>query len=530
MGFRMKTVFAFFLSCLAAMTVVAAPHPAQAAGDTVRRSLSAEPDSLDPHKAGLKASWHVLADMYEGLTRFDAAGQPVPGAAERWEVSADGLTYTFHLRPDLHWSDGSALTAADFVAGFRRLFDPATASKSAFMLMVIKNAPDVLGARAVPAALGVAAQDARTLTIELSHPAPKLPVLLAAPFAAPAPAKQLASGWPQQVKAVSNGAFKLVSQTPGGAIELAKNAAYYGAGDIAAETVIYRPITDEGTALWWLRSGDLDIVSWFTAPQMRWLEGNMPAAVRTEPALYVTYLVFNVKAAPFDDVRLRRAASLAIDRDLITGKVLRMGDEPTDYFVPSGVSDYPREALPQADWSLDRRRQEARALLKSAGFGPDRPLRFTFRVRAGDDERRVAIALSQMWKSVGIEADIQTSDLKTHYGDIEQGQFQLADAGWSVFDAPELFLDLMRSDTGALNYGGYENEAFDTLLRQGLATADLKARHGLFAEAERLMLEDQAVAPLYFNVARYVVAPGVAGFAVNAADIHLSQYLRLNAE
>lgn len=497
----------------------------------LRRSIHAEPDTLDPHRAGLKTSWYVLGDLYEGLTRADAAGEPVSGAAQSWETSADGLTWTFRLKPGLTWSDGMPLSAGDFEAGLRRLFAPMTASKNVVFLDMIRNANEVAAGTLTPDALGVRALDERTLEIALERPAPQLPVLLAASFASPLPRHRVRRDGSYAFDpgtTVSNGAFALDDWTLNTFISLEKNDGYWRADEVEIDRVVYFPITNENTAFNRFRADELDIVSWFGLPQHMWLERNGPEHIRSVPALFVTYLVFNVSMPPFDDVRIRKALSLGIDRNILTESILRMGDEPSFHLVPSNVSAYESLSRPEEELNAGQRRAQAAELMASAGYGPDRPLRFPFRVRNGDEERRVALAIRDMWQAIGAEAEITATDLTTHYAALEQQDFSVADAGWSVFDAPELFLDLMRSDTGAFNYGRYANTDYDELLDRALNIPDQAERHDLMAQAESAMLDDQPVAPLYFNVLRYVVGPRVSGFVDNPADIHLSQYLSVS--
>jgi oligopeptide transport system substrate-binding protein len=497
----------------------------------LRRSIHAEPDTLDPHKATLKTSWYVLGDLYEGLTRADAASEPVPGAAQSWETSEDGLIWTFELRPGLTWSDGMPLTAEDFVAGLRRLFDPETASKNAIFLDVIANANEVVSGSREEEELGVRAVDDLTLEIELRHPAPQLPVLLAASFASPVPRHAAQADGTYLFSsgdAVSNGAFTLQDWSLNTAISLEKNDRYWRADEVEIDRVVYYPITNEGAALNRFRAGEVDIVSWFGLPQYMWLERNGRNNIRSSPALFVTYLVFNLEQPPFDDIRVRKALSLAIDRQILTDSILRLGDEPAFGFVPPNVTAYERLPRPAEALSVAQRRAQAEELMTAAGYSSDQPLRFQFRVRNGDDERRVALAIRDMWRMVGAIAEISTTDLTAHYAALEEGDFSVADAAWSVFDAPELFLDLLRSDTGAFNYGQYANAEFDAMLDRALTVPEQEERHELMARAESLMLDDQPLIPLYFNVSRYAAQPRVNGFVDNPADIHLSQYMSLS--
>lgn len=497
----------------------------------LRRAIPAELDTLDPHRATLKWTWDVLRDVHEGLTSADAMGRTIPGAAESWSVSADGLTYTFRLRKGLRWSDGAPLEADDFVAGLRRLYHPATASKAASLLYAIKSARAVNAGNAPPEALGVAALGSHDVEITLEHPLPALPTLLALPFTAPAPRHRDADeAWYEAGTGVASGAYRLAAWTPGDKIVLQKNPNYRDAGAITLPEVHYLPVRNESQALRRFRAGELDMVSWLSGANARWVDTHLPDASRRDPALFVTYLVFNTRHPPFDDLDVREALSIAIDRNTLAHSVLGLGDRPATGFAPQGLSDYPHPDPPFVSEATDAQKTRARKLLEAKGWTPDAPLSLTFRVRASEDDKRVALAIRQMWSEIGVTATLLSADLKTHYAALEAGNFEVADAGWSSFDGPEFFLDLFLSDTGGLNYGSYANPAYDGLVMAAQRTADLTRRNARFAEAEQLLLTDSAVAPLLFNVSRYLIGPPLRGFEGNAPDIHLSRYLSLSGQ
>ena len=317
----------------------------------------------------MKWAWDVLRDVHEGLTSADGAGRTVPGAAMAWDISEDGLTYSFRLRKGLRWSDGSPLGAADFVAGLRRLYDPETASKAASLLYAIKNARAVNAGHLPPEDLGVAASGPHTVEITLSHPMPALPTLLALPFTAPAPRDRAAEpNWYEAQSGVASGAYKIQSWTPGDQIVLTKNAAYHGAADVPLEKVRYLPVRNESQALRRFRAGELDIVSWLSGANARWVDAHLPDVSRRDPALFVSYLVFNTRRAPFDDPTLRHALSIAIDRQVLARDVLGLGDAPAAGFVPRGLSRYPHPEADYAKQPLGERVARARAKLTEKGY------------------------------------------------------------------------------------------------------------------------------------------------------------------
>ena len=494
-----------------------APDTATVSDPThLTRGIQAEPGTLDPHKSIMTDEWAVLRDLYMGLTYPGPDGRPGPGVAESWQVSEDGLTYTFTLRPDAAWSSGNAVVAEDFVRGLRRLFDPATASPAAPLLYEVENARAVNRGELPPEALGVAAPDAATVVVTLERPTPNLPEMLAMPFAAPRP--------DGPAENIFNGPYVVSERIADTVIRLERNPAFRGPAMPAINRVSYLPTPDDETAMRLYQSGQLDLHPWYPSDRREWLDENFPGHAASGPALGVSYLVFNTTQPPFDKRDVRRALALVVDSRLIAERVLENAVDSATRFVPGAVRNYAGPAIDTR--SQKDRTAAAQALLAGAGYTADAPLSFELRVRQSDDDRKVATALQAFWREIGVGANIVTSDLKTHFDDLETGRFSVADAGWALFNAPESFLFLLSPDDAAqLNYGQYDSPDFIAAYEAALAETGADARAAKFAEAERIALDDAAVVPLYHYRTRAMVRPSVQGFVLNPAAINPSLYL-----
>lgn len=523
MGERMIRRLTVALACLL--------FAASAAAATLNRGNGAEPDTLDPQKYNLIVELNILSDLFEGLVTLDASGNPVPGIAERWDVSPDGATYTFHLRPGLKWSDGTALTADDVVAGFRRGLDPKTGAQLVDLAFVLKNARAVASGSMPVENLGVSAPDAQTVVVTLEAPNAVF-LRLTANFALffPVPRHLIASagdGWVRAGTMVSNGPYTLAEWTPQSRVRLVKNPLYWDAAHATVDEVIYYPAADENAALKQFRNGELDLNSGFPVAQIEWLRANMPNEMHLDPASTVTFLSVNQTKPPFNDVRVRRALSIAIDRETLTGRVLNAGQIPAYHFVPSIVEGW--TPSPDVDFSatpIAQRQAEARALLAEAGYGPDNPLTFRFDYRAGDANRKAVVAIAGMWSRIGVKAELQANEVKVHYAKIRQKDFEVADAGWQGTPDPEFFVLLLHSGSES-NYGSWSNAEFDRLTDEAVLTTDPAKRMALFAEADRIAMQDVAFIPLLYGAHRSLVHTWVRGFKGNPVNAHMTRYLGL---
>ncbi|MDB5452108.1 MAG: peptide transporter substrate-binding protein [Caulobacteraceae bacterium] len=489
-----------------------------------------EPISLDPHKT--QGTWEhkLLMDNLIGLTQLTADGRPIPGVAERWETSPDGKTWTFHLRADALWSDGVPVTADDFVFSLRRILLPATASDYASLLYLIKNAEEVNTGKAPPQALGVRAISPKVLEITLEHPAPYLPELATHQTMYPVPkhmVEKYGDGWSRPDRYVSDGPYRIVEWKLGDHVKAVKNLRFWDADKVCIDEVYYYPTSDAISAERRVKRGELDINTDIQSNRIAFLRHQMPDEVHTHTYLGVAYLAFNSHVKALQDKRVRQALSMAIDREFITGKLLRGGQEPAFTFVPPGVANYhsiPRPAW--ASWSFERRQAEARRLLAQAGYGPGHPLKVEIKHRNSADPMLVMPAIQADWKQIGVEATLLQNEGQIAYAAYRARDFQVADAAWVAdYNDPMTFLYLQQSETGSQNYGDYKNPAFDALLARADNEPDAEKRAAILARAEQLMLDDAAVAPTFFYMAKNLVNPKVTGWVDNIVDYHPVRYL-----
>lgn len=523
-----RALLARLLAALALILVTAAP----AAAVTLHRGNQSEPDTLDPHKA--TGSWesNILGDLFLGLTTEDAGARPVPGAAASWTVSDDGRTWTFKMREGAVWSDGEPVTARDFVFSLRRQLDPATASQYASMLYDIVNAEAVNAGTMTLDQLGVSAPDDQTLVIRLNHPAPYLAQLLMHQVTYPVPQhvyEKFGDDWVKPANFVSNGPFKLMSWRPNSHVHAVKNERFYDAANVKIDEIYYYPTDDAEAALKRFRTGELDLNIGFPSQQIEYLRKDMAAELHVATLVNVRYIAINTLRKPFDDMRVRRAIALAIDREAITGQILRAGEEPAYSIVPPGTAGYengPRVSF--ADAPMSERLEEARRLLAEAGFSPSNPLRFTFAYISDNDSRRVAAALQAMWKSVGIQVELGASEKKVHYNTIRAQDYDVAEANWFAdFNDAKNFLFLTQPSAGDMNIPRYANQVYEDLIDRSDQEADAAARAALMKEAEALMLEETPLTPLYFGVSRNLVQRWVKGWEDNLLNVNRSRYMSI---
>ena len=499
----------------------------------VRRGNGGEPDSLDPaHAEGVHA-FSILTDLYEGLLALDADGEIVPGVAESWAVSSDGLRYTFKLREGTRWSDGSPVIAEHFVAGMRRTLSPETASAYAVLLYPIDNAQAVAQGELPASALGVEANGERTLVIRLHMPAPYLPSLLTMPIAFPF----LDDGggtegrFANPSRFVGNGPFLLAEWEPGGHIQLRKNPLFREADQVAVDEVRYYPVTEPMTELNMYRAGELDITFAVPGSHVQQLRETHADDLRISPYLALYYLAFDLSEAPFDNATLRQALSMAIDRDVLV-RVTGRGEQPAYGLIPDGVNDYVPARFGWRAEPSEARLAKARELYAQAGYSEAEPLQLTLLYDAADIHETIALAVSEMWrKHLGVDVRLDKREWKYFLSTREnRDEWQVMRFAWTGdFDHPATFADIFRS-VSPQNLPGYASVRYDRLLAEAEATVDVAAQMRLYAAAEAVLLEDSPIAPLYFYVSKHLVSPAIAGFENNVFDRHPSRYLRKRQE
>jgi len=501
------------------------------AGIELHRGNTSEPLTLDPHRAS--GTWEnaIIGDMFIGLFTENPRGEPVPGMAESWTVSDDGLVWTFSLH-EANWSDGVPLTADDFVFSMRRLLDPVTVAQYASLLYLIENAQAVNEGRAPLEQLGVRAIDARHLEIRLEHPAPYLPGLLTHYTAFPIPAhvvREHGDAWVQPANIEVNGAYKLVQWRTNDFVHVRKNENFFDAANVCIDDVYFYPTNDTNTAERRVRNGELDLNTDFPGQRIDFFLQEIPDYVHVHTYLTTDYLSFNTTRAPFDDVRVRLALSMAVDREFIVENVLKAGQVPAFALVPPGIANYAGGASsPWRGVALDARRAEARRLLEAAGFGPDNPLRFEYTHRNTRDNPRIAPVLQSDWRQIApwVEVDIAGIETQIHYDNLRTRNFQVADGAWVAdYNDAQNFLYLLETRSGPMNYSGWSNADYDEKIDRSSFILDPDGREAVMREAEQLMLDNAPIAPLWHNVNKNLVNPRITGWVDNAVDIHRTRYL-----
>ncbi len=523
-----------FLRSLVAASLLAAWLAPAFAESVLNRGNVAEPGTLDPQKYSTTYEQEIMRDLFEGLTTVDAQANPVAGAAESWTISPNGQVYTFKLRDGLVWSDGRAMTAGDFVYGMRRAIDPATHGWYASLVYKIKNARAVNEGKMPVSALGISAPDARTVVVELSEPSPILLRLLTLPMMMPAPKHVIdahPTDWSRPGTMVTNGPFVLSEWRPNDHIKIVKNPRYRLANSVRLDAVNYFPTEDDATAVKRLRTGEIDLNMRFPPNEIDQLRKTLPpGTVRVSQSIGINYLVPNFKKPPFNDARVRRAMSLAIDREAIVERILRNGETPDYGLSPPGLPGYTPPMLDFKGRSLADRRAEARKLLAAAGYTAAKPLTFELSHRAGLANRRSAIAVADMLKTVGMKVTLLQTEVTSHYNKLRVGDFVVADAGWFGNMDPEYYTYLVLSGSTEANYGSYSNPAFDAKALEAQRTMDLTKRMQLFRAAETIALADNAIIPVNIYVNRDLVAPYVKGWLDNPLDFHPSRYLWIDKQ
>jgi oligopeptide transport system substrate-binding protein len=496
------------------------------------RGNGAEPDTLDPHKASGNWENNIIGDMFIGLMTDGPGGEAVPGTAESYSVSQDGLTYTFKLR-DHTWSDGTPVTAHDYVYSFRRIANPKTAAQYVSILYPMKNMQEAAAGRAPPETVGARAIDDRTLELTFRFQVPYIKELLThyTTFAVPRHVvEKYGDDWTRPSHIVVNGPYLLKEWVPNDHIRLKKNPMFFAADEVTIETVDFAPTQDSSAALKRFRGGEFDVVTDSVPPQqIRWLELYLPHELHLSPYILSQYVCFNVRRKPFDDRRVRLALSLAVDREVMTSKVMRAGEQPAYALIPPGMPGYRGAALTFHNQPMARRVDHARALLADAGYGAANPLVFEFNMAGTTETRIISVALQGMWSAIGVNTRLVPSDSQFHYNLLRKHDFQAAWAGWIAdYRDPKNYLTLCQAAAPDLNSGSYYNAQFEELVDRSDHERDPAIRAVELRQAEQILLDDVALAPVFFGVARNLVSPQVRGWKDNNVNVHRTRYVTLD--
>lgn len=519
--------------CLfSALIVAASLGTSLSHADTLSVGIVGDMASLDPAAIN-GASWEndVLQDIYEGLVTTSASGELIPGAADHWQVSPDGKTWTFTLRNDARWSDGALVTADDFVQAFRHQLDPAVAASYANMYYPILHAQDVNSGKLPLTALGVESHNSgRTVVIQLEHPTPYILRILAHGTAAPLPSHLIAKDpqWKSIGHLVTNGAYTPTEWAPQSYLRAQRNTAFHAAHDVSYDSVTYYITDSRQSAIMRFRSHALDIARTVPAERLQWLQQIEPASLHVSPMLGSYFYAFNtVNGHPTSDPRVREALSLAVDRMTIANQVLAGGFMPSYSLVPASMTGYTPQTVPDESLTeANDRANRARQLLKDAGYDQSHPLILKLRYDNSEDNRKSALALAAMWQRVGVKSTLEKAEPPIHHAAIHQGDFDVARAKWDAdYDDAMTFLDTLTSGS-TNNYSHYHNAAYDALINEAINAVDPTLRRQLLEQAEQIAMKDYALLPLMTQRSLNLVSPSLEGWQDNALDVHLLRWLK----
>ncbi|MBJ6125992.1 peptide ABC transporter substrate-binding protein [Microvirga splendida] len=497
------------------------------------RGNDADPETLDPHKTSTTYESHILRDMLEGLMAYNAAGKVVPGVAEKHEISDDGMTYRFTLRPNAKWSNGDPLKASDFVFSLRRIMDPATGAKYANILYPIKNAEKINKGQGKVEDLGVKAVDDRTLEITLEQPTPYFLELLTHQTGLPVHAASIQKHGADFVKPgnyVSNGPYVLKDFVPNSQITLEKNANFHDAQNVKIDRVVFQPQKDLAATARRFEAGELLSTSDFPADQAKALRERLGNQVRTSPRLGLYYIALNTTKENLKDPRVRQALSMVIDRELISEQVWGGAMLPAYSIVPPGIGNYKEPATVDfKDMSPIEREDKAKELLKQAGYGPGKPLKVQLRYNTTDNNKNTVVQVADDWKRIGVETSFINTDGKTHFAVLrDTNDYEAARAGWIAdYSDPQNFLFILESDNKGFNYAKYNNPEYDALMDKAAKEQNLDKRADILKQAEAIALKDMPYIPVLFYGNNNLVSNKLQGWVDNPTGFHPTRYMSI---
>ncbi|MFC7333675.1 peptide ABC transporter substrate-binding protein [Rhodocista pekingensis] len=506
-----------------------------AAEMVLHRGNGTEPETLDPQRLRGEAAGWIAMDLFEGLLTVDAKGHPIPGLAESWTVSDDGLVYTFILRQDARWSDGSPVTAEDFAFSWRRLLDPDTLSDYAYFLWPVKNGRAINLGQMPPSALGVEAVDDRTFRVTLEEPATWFVSSLqhtSTSAISKASYERHGEDFIKPGILVSSGAYRLAEAVPQGHVKLVRNPHFHAADTVAVDTVYFYPTENRETELRRFRAGELDLTYDVPDSQLDWLKANMADELHIAPYLGNYFYAFNLTRQPWASNRdLRKALVLAVDRTALATLLTKGGEEPAFTFVPPRTAGYTAPQPDYAGWTQAERDAEAQRLVAAAGYGKGgKPLEVEILFNTSENHRKIAIAIAAMWqRKLGATVVLTNQEWKVFIDSRNNRTFRdVARHGWVAdFDDAVTFLKLFRSDIGRQNPSGYANPAFDRLMDAAGRERDPETRQDLMRQAEALLLDDLPIVPIFYHATQNMVSRRVRGWEDNLRNLHLTRYLRV---
>ncbi|NNN43534.1 MULTISPECIES: ABC transporter substrate-binding protein [unclassified Vibrio] len=500
------------------------------------RGNGTEVATIDPHKSQGVPESHVIRDLLEGLVNQDADGNVIPGVAESWETT-DNQTYTFHLRKEAKWSNGDPVTAQDFVYSWQRALDPATASPYAWYMEYtkIKNAKEIVAGKKDKSTLAVKALDDHTLVVELEKAVPYFVMMTGHTTMKPVHQKTIETygdNWTKPEHFVGNGAYVVNRWVVNERLVLTRNEQYWDNAHTVINKVTFLPIENQVAEMNRFLAGEIDITYELPIEHFRRLKKEYPESVSVVGNLCTYYYSFNTKKKPFDDVRVRKAISYAIDRNIVTDAIMAQGEKPAYFLTPEITAGFHPEYPAYGKMSQKERNAEAARLLKEAGYGKGNPLKFSLLYNTSENHKKIAVALGSMWKkTLGLDVTLENQEWKTYLSSKDQGDFEVARAGWcGDYNEASSFLTLMMSNntTGGQHWG---NTDYDAIIMKALTSTSESERQEYYAQAEALIAKEMPIAPIYQYVKSRLLSPKVGGFPSNNPEEKIySKDLYIKAE
>ncbi|MBY6198740.1 ABC transporter substrate-binding protein [Vibrio hangzhouensis] len=494
-----------------------------AAKQELVRGNGTEVASIDPHKTEGVPESHVIRDLLEGLVNQDADGNTIPGVAESWETT-DNTKFTFHLRKDAKWSNGDPVTAQDFVYSFKRAVDPNTASPYSWYLEMttMENAADIIAGKKDKETLGVTALDDHTLVVQLEQAVPYFVKMMGHTTVKPvhqATVEKFGDQWTKPENFVGNGAFVLEKWVVNERIELVRSANYWDNDNTVLNKVTFLPIENQVAEMNRFLSGEIQITNELPIEHFKRLKKEHSDSVDVKGNLCSYYYGFNNAKAPFDDVRVRKALSYTIDRNIVANAILGQGQKPAYFLTPEITAGFNPELPAYGQLSQKERIAEAKKLLAEAGFDKNNPLEFTLLYNTSENHKKIATAIQSMWKKdLGVKVTLENQEWKTYLDTRRQGNFDVTRAGWcGDYNEASSFLSLMQSNNSS-NDPKYNSKEYDALMAQAMAATSDAEREELYVKAEKLLAADMPIAPIYQYVTSRLVSPKVGGYPSNNAE------------
>lgn len=513
------------LGAVLTVAVGCAPSPNLQTPRELHRGLSGEPSTLDPALSADTFSHDILEDVYEGLTSESPSGDIIPGVASSWEVDASGQVYTFHLRQS-RWSNGEPLRAQAFIDAWQRVLNPKKGSPAADDLRLIIGATSILKGQESVSTLGVEAPDDLTLIVHLVQPAPYFPQLVSHSTMYPV-YSEASAGSHGGATWVSNGAYVVSQWAPGTSVTVAKNPTYWNAATVRIPAVRFLVTSDVNAQYTRYRTGDIDLTDNVPENAAATLKQERPSELLTFPILTSAYYAVNLNAAPFaHNEKLRQALSMAVDRQRLV-KILAFDQAPAYGLVPPGTDHYTPQVPPWASLPDEARIATAKRLFQESGYAVKTSLHLRLLANASPSIHQIGIVLAAMWQeTLGVTVDFETQEYRVFLDSRrDKSRWELARLAWSAdFNDASNFLDTLRSDSPN-NDSAYANPTYDALLDAAAASTDSIVRRTLLEKAERTLLADTPIIPVYFFVAKRLVNPQLHGVVANPLNHIRSQAL-----